>query len=451
MTKTIEKRNFYKKLLQLAVPIMVHQLLINSASFVDTIMIGQLGAESVAAVGLANQMFFLINLIYFGLGSGSGVLMSQFWGAKNQNGFKKAFVLAITTSSIFALIFSFSSFFFPRQIMSFFIKDEQVIILGIQYLKIVSISYFFSSIAFIYATAFRSIHNTKIPLFVALLSLSINTLGNYVLIFGIGPFPKLGVQGAAISTTFCRFVEGALLIGLTYKKKNSALRLNKNSNLVFTKIFIKKFFKASSPVVLNELTWALGMVAYKYAFSKMGTNAIAAVQVTESITGLFFVVIMGFSMAASIMIGNKVGEKEYEVAQIMSNRFLFISLISGVLMGLLLLVSAPVLTRLFSLNDTVSTLIIKTLFYYSFLFPLKFVVTVIIVGIIRGGGSTTFAFLSEALCVWLIGVPSVFIAIFIFDLPLPLVYLVMSLEEVAKTIIGFIKIKSKTWIKDFTQ
>jgi putative MATE family efflux protein len=450
MTIKTEKRTFYKKLFQLAIPIMLHQLLLNSASFIDTIMIGQLGAASVAAVGLANQMFFLINLIYFGLGSGSGVLMSQFWGAKNITSFRKSFILAIITSSIFALFFSISSFFFPRQIMTFFTHDEIVVALGVKYLKIVSISYFFSSVGFIYATAFRAIHNTKVPLFIATLSLSFNTIGNYLLIFGIGPFPQLGVEGAAISTALARFIEVTLLIFLSHRKKNESLKLNKFTSYSFSKPFIKKFYKTSSPVVLNELTWALGMVAYKYAFSKMGTTALAAVQVTESITGLFFVVAMGFSMAASIMVGNKVGEKEYDIAQTISNRFLIISILSGVIMGLILLVSAPFLTHLFSLNSEISTLIIKTLNYFAFLIPLKFLVTVIVVGIVRGGGSTTFAFLTEALCVWLIGVPSVFIAIFVFNLPLPFVYLVMGLEEVVKTIIGLYKLKSRTWIKDFT-
>ncbi len=450
MTLTIEKKDFYKKLFHLSIPMMLHQLLLNSVSFIDTIMIGQLGSQSVAAVGLANQMFFLINLIYFGLGSGSGVLMSQFWGAQKINDFKKTFVLAIISSSLFAFIFSFTSFFFPEAIMSFFTKDTEVIKLGSQYLKIVSISYFFSSIGYIYATAFRSIHNSKLPLFVATLALTLNTVGNYILIFGIGPFPKLGVQGAAISTTFCRFVEVFLLIAFSYSKKNPDIGLKRIKSFIFTLPFIKKFLKTSSPVVLNELTWALGMVAYKFAFAQMGTQVVAAVQVTESITGLFFIVAMGFSMSASIMVGNKVGEKQYELAQSYSNRFLILSIISGVLVGMLLFFSAPLLTHLFRLENDVSQLIIKTLSFFAFLIPLKFLVTAIIVGIIRGGGSTTFAFITEAISVWCIGVPSVFIAIFIFKLPLPYVYLVMSLEEVFKTSIGLYKIKSKTWIKDFT-
>jgi len=192
------------------------------------------------------------------------------------------------------------------------------------------------------------------------------------------------------------------------------------------------------------------MVAYKFAFAQMGTQVVAAVQVTESITGLFFIVAMGFSMSASIMVGNKVGEKRYELAQVYSNRFLFLSIISGAIVGILLFFSAPFLTHLFRLENNVSQLIITTLSFFAFLIPLKFLVTAIIVGIIRGGGSTTFAFITEAISVWFIGVPSVFIAIFIFKLPLPYIYLVMSLEEVFKTIIGLYKIKSKTWIKDFT-
>ncbi|MGD1820357.1 MAG: MATE family efflux transporter [Pleomorphochaeta sp.] len=447
---TTEKRGFYKKLIQLSVPIMLHQLLLNSASFVDTIMIGHLGAKSIAAVGIANQMFFLINLIYFGLGSGSSVLMSQFWGAKKTLNFQKTIVLAILTSSVFALIFSISSFFFPEKIMQFFTHDETVITLGVQYLKIVSISYIFSSIGFIYATAFRATHNTQLPLFIATLALTINTIGNYLLIFGIGPFPELGVQGAAISTAFCRFLEVFLLISFSYKKKYSEISLNNLKVFKLTKEFIKNFYKACSPVILNELTWALGMVAYKYAFSKMGTNILAAVQVTESITGLFFVVAMGFSMSASIMIGNKIGEKNYPLSQTYAIRFNYLSILSGIGVGLILYFVAPVLTKAFSLGDDVSILIIKSLSVYAFLLPLKFLVTAIIVGILRGGGSTTFAFLTEALCIWLIGVPSVFIAVFVFNVSLPVVYLVMSLEEISKGIIGLLKIKRKTWIKDFT-
>ena len=447
---TSEKKTFYKKLFQLSLPIMIHQLLLNSMSFIDTLMIGQLGAKSVAAVGIANQMFFLINLIYFGLGSGSSVLLSQFWGAKKNIEFKKTFLLSIIFSSIIATLFSISSYFFPEQIMQFFTIDKNVIRLGATYLKVVSISYFFSSVGFMYATAFRASHNTRLPLYIATIALSINTIGNYLLIFGIGPFPELGVKGAAISTTFCRFLEVFLLISFSYTKKNKHLNLQGLKTITYTKEFITKYIKGCSPVVLNELTWALGMVAYKFAFSKMGTNVLAAVQVTESITGLFFVVAMGFSMSASIMVGNKVGEKNYNLAQSYAIRFNYISFISGAIVGLILYISAPFLTHFFVLEKNITILIIKSLTIFALLLPIKFLTTAIIVGTIRGGGCTTYAFILEALSVWLIGVPSVFISIFILKLPLPMIYLAMGLEEIGKTIIGVIKISKKTWIKDFT-
>lgn len=445
-----EKKAFFSKLLKLALPMMIHQLLINSVSFVDTIMIGRLGAESVAAVGLANQMFFLISLLTFGLGSGASVLMSQFLGANKINSFKRSFILAIISSFAFSLLFFLSSFFFPTQIMSFFAEDKEVISLGVQYLKIVSFSYFFSTVGYIYATAFRTIHNTKLPLFVATFALSINTVGNYLLIFGIGPFPELGVEGAAISTAFSRLLEFSLLIGMSYRKKNKMLRITKHLNINFTKPFVKKFFFASSPIVLNELTWALGMVAYKYAFSKMGTSSIAAVQVTESITGLFFVVSMGLSAASSIMIGNKIGEKEYELAQLFAKRFVVIAFSFGFLMSIFLAISAPLLTSFFGLEKSISNLIIQSLYAFSLILPIKFLANVVIVGIIRGGGSTAFILIAETICVWLIGVPAVFISVFLLKLPLPTIYLITGIEEITKTLIGIFKIKSKTWIKDYT-
>ncbi len=445
-----EKKQFYKKLFQLSLPMMLHQLLLNSVSFIDTLMIGQLGANSVAAVGLANQMFFLINLIYFGLGSGTGVLLSQFWGANKIKEFKSTFVLALIFSSTFALFFFIASFFAPTFIMQIFSQEEEVINQGVSYLRIVSISYIFSAIGYIYSTAYRAAHNTKLPLFIATIALSINTIGNYLLIFGIGPFPELGVKGAAISTTFCRFLEVFLLIMLSYNEKNKIIGIKNPKQIRFKKEFIAKFIKGSSPVVLNELVWALGMVAYKFAFSRMGTNVLAAVQVTESITGLFFVVAMGFSMSDSIMIGNKVGEQKYDLAQTYATRFNYLSLISGAIVGLILFISAPFLTHFFSFDETTILLINKTLTIFALLLPIKFLTTAIIVGTIRGGGSTTFAFLLEAACVWGIGVPCVYISIFVLKLPLPMVYLAMGIEEVGKTLIGLKKIKNKTWIKNLT-
>ena len=412
-----EKKQFYKKLFQLSLPMMLHQLLLNSVSFVDTLMIGQLGASSVAAVGLANQMFFLINLIYFGLGSGTGVLLSQFWGANKIKEFKSTFTLAIIFSSIFALTFCLTSFFAPNYIMGFFTKETEVINQGVSYLKIVSVSYIFSAVGYIYSTAYRSSHNTKLPLYIATIALTMNTIGNYLLIFGVGPFPELGVKGAAISTTFCRFVEVFLLIVLSYREKNKVIGIRNLKQIRFTKPFVIKFIKGSSPVVLNELVWALGMVAYKFAFSRMGTNVLAAVQVTESITGLFFVVAMGFSMSDSIMIGNKVGEKKYDLAQVYAIRFNYLSLISGAIVGLILFISAPFLTNFFSFDSNTILLINRTLSIFALLLPIKFLTTAIIVGTIRGGGSTTFAFLLEAICVWGIGVPCVYISIFILKLP----------------------------------
>ena len=184
----------------IALPVVFQGLLTNSLSFVDTLMIGQLGEEAIAAVGLANQMFFLISLLFFGISSGSSIFLSQFWGAGNENNIKRVMGLSATVAFFGAAIAAIGSFLFPVQLMHIFTYDPVVVNYGVSYLKIVAISYVFTAISNVLSTALRVIGHAKIPLGVALFSLTMNAIGNYLLIFGVGPFPELGVAGAAIAT-----------------------------------------------------------------------------------------------------------------------------------------------------------------------------------------------------------------------------------------------------------
>ena len=170
-------------------------MLNNSLSFVDTVMIGQLGEASIAAVALANQMFFLISLLYFGVCSGASIFLSQFWGAGNRTNIQKVLGLSVPVAGIAALVMAIASLLFPTQIMRIFTDDSTVVLRGSEYLRVVALSYLFSAISQILATALRVIGYAKTPLKVALFALTFNAVGNYFLIFGIGPFPAWGVAG----------------------------------------------------------------------------------------------------------------------------------------------------------------------------------------------------------------------------------------------------------------
>jgi putative MATE family efflux protein len=441
---------FRKTMLGIAAPITLQILLSNSLSLVDTLMVGRLGEAEVAAVGLANQMFFLIFLIFFGITSGTAIFVSQFWGDRDERGIHNVVGLSLAGVLIFAVPFTLASLIFPAQLMRVFTPDPAVISLGVDYLRWVAPSYILSGISFAFAMALRSIERPRIPLLSTAISMGLNTVLNLVLIFGLLGFPALGVKGAAIATLISRGVEPLVMITLIYRRRLPvAARLKEY--LGFDAVLVKKFFATVGPVLLNEATWSLGMVMYKIVFSRMGTAVVAAANITESIQGLFFVVLMGTGNTAAIMIGKKIGEGKREEAGRFARLFLVQGVILGVGLGILMSAAAPVLVLLLRMQPETVVLVRLTLFALGFLVPIKSFNLHMIVGILRSGGDTKFSFLIEFLGVWGIGVPLAFFSGLVLDLPLPAVYLILGTEEAVKLIITAYRFRSGKWINDLTR
>jgi putative MATE family efflux protein len=436
-------------MLSIALPVVFQGLLTNSLSFVDTLMIGQLGENAIAAVGLANQMFFLISLLFFGISSGSSIFLSQFWGAKNETNIKRVIGLSVTVAFLGASFAAIVSYFFPTQLMHIFTYDPVVVSYGVSYLKIVAISYIFTAISNVLSTALRVIGHAKIPLAVALFSLSMNAIGNYLLIFGVGPFPELGVAGAAIATTFSRFAEVALLLYITYKK-HPVLAIKDRTAFKWDKAFLHLILPTSMPVIFNEIFWSLGMTTYKVAFSRIGISALAAVNVNEAIANLFFVAMMGISNATLIMIGIKIGEGRTDLAKLYSKRFIIIALITGLGAGALQALMAPWFATLFNIPDEVRRMAILCLLVSAAILPIKSINMAVIVGILRAGGDTRFSMFAEMFGVWAVGVPLAFFGVLVLNLNIWQVYLLLSLEEFTKLVLGLVRIKQGRWVTDLT-
>ena len=440
-------RAFLKNMLIIATPIMLQMLLVNSLSMVDTMMIGRLGETEVAAVGLANQMFFLVFLTFFGITSGTGIFVAQFWGDRDEEGIHHVVGLSLVGSLMFAIPFALTSLMIPEQLMRIFTPDAAVVELGASYLRIIAPSYVFSGIAFSFAMALRSVEKASIPLIATAVSMVLNTILNLLLIFGLAGFPALGVRGAAIATCIARGVELVVIIALIYGKK-LPVAAGLRGYFGFDRQMVQRFIRTAGPVLLNEIAWSLGMVVYKVVFARMGTDVIAAANVTESIQGLFFVVLISSGNTAAIMIGKKIGEGDQEGARDYAGRFIVQSVMVGILMGLLMSASAPLLVRLLKLRPETIALVRLTLIALGTLIPIKAFNLHMIVGILRSGGDTTFSFITELIAVWGIGVPIAFAAGIVFRLSLPEVYLLVGLEEAFKLLITAWRFRSGKWLND---
>lgn len=445
-----DSRHFYQQMLTIAIPITIQNLIVTSLNTLDTVMISTLGAQTIAGVGLANQIFFLFMLISFGIGSGASVMISQYYGRENMQQVRKINALASMLSMLTGLIFSFLAVVFPRQILGMMIQDPEVILQGTKYLKVVAWSYVITGFSFANGISLRSTGNPRGPLHASIISFIFNAFFNYALIFGVMGFPRLGVVGAAVGTIIARIVEFLMIIYVS-RTYGGPLSGSLKDMLQFTKDDFQQFFTITTPVILNETIWALGQVMYNVSYAIVGTEATAAIQVVVAIQNIAFVIIRGLSNACSIMLGNDIGRGHVDRVQSYAWRFLRMGLIAGVIIGAILHLTPQLTLGLFgSLSPSVYNTAQSLLKVMGVLFIIKAFNSILIVGVLRGGGDTRYSMLVELFCVWLIGVPLAYFGASYFHLTIEWVVILATMEEVVKTCIAIFRVKSAKWIHEMS-
>jgi putative MATE family efflux protein len=442
-------KNFYKTMLVLALPIVAQNIILSSLNLVDNIIIGGLNAAAIAAVGLANQYFFLLNLVLFGICSGSSIFIAQFWGNRDIKNIKRVLGLCLITGVTASAIFTVLGLIFPRQILKLFSNDADVIKMGSDYLRIIVFSYVLSAVSFSYSFALRSIRQVKTPMYVSAVALVINTFLNFSLIYGMFGLPRLGIRGSAIGTLIARTVEMTLLLFIVYKNK-LPIAASFNELLDLSGEFVKRFYKVTSPVILNESVWALGVSIYSVVYAHMGTDVIASTTISSTVERIIWVIFLGLGNACAIMIGNKIGEGKEEEIFLSARRFIVIIPLSAAVMGVVVYFISPVFLMAYNISPIVLEYARKNLIVFSIFLAFRSFNFTSIVGILRSGGDTTFSLLIDLGGVWLVGVPMACLGGILLKLPIYYVYAMVSCEELFKMVLGLPRILSKKWINNLT-
>ena len=216
---------FYKRLMALALPMMLQNIITNALGFIDTFMVGLVGSNELSAVTAANTPIFLLQACVFGLMSGLMVLVTQYWGQQDMESINRCMgvilYIAFGLSTAAALLL----FFFPEQVMSVVTNNPLLIELGAPYLKIVGIGYVFNAPSSVYIGMQRSTENPVLGTKVFCCSMLLNTFLNYVLIFGKIGAPALGIIGAALATTLSRVAEFLIVITFLHLKRERSFLL----------------------------------------------------------------------------------------------------------------------------------------------------------------------------------------------------------------------------------
>ncbi|MBU5311318.1 MATE family efflux transporter [Tissierella carlieri] len=450
MKKTLKDKRFFLAILTLVIPITLQNLISSSLNMVDNLMIGRLGESSIAAVGLVNQYFFIFMLCLTGINAGAGIFMSQFWGKKDISNIRKMLGLDMILSLIVSFLFFIPASLFPREIIKIFTKDTEVINLGVQYIRIISVTFVLTSITQAYSTTLRCIGIARLPMFGSLIGVLTNAFLNWVFIFGHFGFSAMGVAGAAIATSIARLVEMIFIIVCAYKSNSVIPRKLKNI-IGFDHEFVKMYFKTSSSVIVNELVWSIGLSVYSIIYAKIGIREVASMQIASTINNLFMVFSIGLANAAAIMIGNKIGAGEEKIAINYAIKLGIFAPIVGLITGISLWIASPAVVGLFKINKDTLDITITVLKIMAFFAPLRFFNVLMIVGIFRGGGDTTYSMLVQLGTIWCFAIPAGFIAATYFKLPLEKVFFIISLEEVVKIFFEAKRLRSKKWIRNVVE
>lgn len=448
MRTIFKDKTFLKAMIAIALPITLQNLVASSVNMLDTLMITSLGEESLAAVGLANQVFFFYAVTIFGVATGSSVFVSQFWGKGDVKNIGRILGISLAITSVLGALFTLAALFVPEFIMKIFSEDSEVIRLGVDYLRIVSLSYIITGISFAYAVASRSIGQAKMPMIASIVSFLVNLIFNYLLIFGKFGFPQRGVKGAAYGTIIARAAEiGLMLYSIYSNKNNNPLAHSFKSMTDWTGDFIRKYFKTAYPVILNEALWSLGTVLYSLAYAKIGTEAAAAVQILNTVQNIFMVLSRGLANACTVMVGNKIGADEEDEAVVYADNFMILSAALGLVLGVLIYFSKDLILIFFrNLTPSMYNTSRNLLIVLAASFFIRSFNGTLIVGVLRGGGDTRFSMLLEMGSVWLVGVPLAFLGALVFRFPVYYVFLLVNIEEIVKAAIGILRVKSKKWV-----
>ena len=440
-------RDFHRKLLRLGLPMALSAVLSSSLQIVDTLMIAQLGDIPVAAVGLANRLTYLLSFFISGITSGAAIFAAQYWGEKNRRGIREDFSLALLLLTPFLLLFFSLAFFLPRWVIGIFSREEAVIAEGASYLRIIAAAYIFQGFSALMASFQKATDRPRIPMTASIVSIGLNMLLNYLLIFGKLGLPKMGVRGAALGTLISACVELCLLLLLPAVRK-APVRLGRGC---FTRphgAFTRSYIRTSAPLMFNEVGWALAVILTQWVYAAMGTAAAAASSVYETIKAFVVVCCVAVGASGSILIGHELGAGNQTGAKDTARRML----ITGILLGLalcpvMLLLIDPLLSLYGELSADAMGNLRVMLIALACLFWIKMCDYNFINGVLRAGGDTKVAAAIDVGGMWLISVPLVFVFGYLLKWELRYVFPLTFIQDAVVALLGYRRYKKEYWLK----
>lgn len=450
----IKNKAFYKNVIAITIPIAIQNLISMATSLMDTVMLGRADNTGVFLSGssLANQPFFILSIINFGLASAATVLAAQYWGRRDTKSIRTIFSIMLKTAFVFASVMAAAVLTVPEKIMGLYSNNPEIISAGTDYLRIIGWAYFLFGLSNTMICMIRSVELVKISVIVNLSSFITNVFLNWVLIFGNLGAPALGIRGAAIATLTARILE--FIITFTYIFFIDKRLCFKPRDLFrFDKTFAKDLLKHGSPVFINEFIWSLGTTLQSAILGHIDYAAgdpVAANSIASMTQQLSTVIIFGIANAAAVIIGKSVGEKSFSRAYEEAKALKVMSYIVGAAACIMILLLKNTIVTFYTVPPQTKALANQLMIAVAFITFFVSISSITIVGILRGGGDTRFCLITEMTALWVIALPLALSGM-LLKLPVAAVLLLMKIDEPLKSIICIIRINRNRWMKSLTR
>lgn len=453
--KFIGDRDFYEYVLRLAVPMIVQNAITSFVSFLDNIMVGQIGTEQMSGVAIVNQLMFVFNICIFGAVSGAGIFGTQFYGKGDYEGQKYAYRFKIYSSALITGLAICLFVFAGDTLISLYLNDSGsvgditlALEYGLEYLAIMVIGLVPFALAQTYISSVRECGQTFVPMIAGVAAVFTNLLLDVILIFGLFGMPALGVKGAAIATVIARFIECIIVVVWTHlhKEKNKFIVGAYNSLLIPKNIFIS-ILKKGTPLMLNEMFWAAGVAVVAQCYAVRGLEVVAAQNISSTISNLFNVVYIQLGGCISIVVGQLLGAGKIEEAKDADNKMIFFSVACCSAVALIMILIGGLFPSIYKTEESIKELATVFIMISAAVMPLcSFCHCTYFT--LRSGGKTGITFLFDSVYSWVLVIPYAYVLANYTSLSIVMVFFLVQFMEIVKAVIGFFMVRSGVWLQN---
>lgn len=445
----MKNKEFNKKLIRLVLPITLQNFLFALVPVADAMMLVRLEQDAMSAVSLATQVNFVLNLFVFAVTMGASMLVAQYWGKGDKDSIEQVWGFSQVILLPVGVLFFLAAFLFPETVMRIFTSETAIIWFGAKYLRIVSVSYMLTCVLQVIQVIMKNTGLVKQVTAISCFMVFANIIMNAIFIYGYFGVPAMGVEGAALATTISSFL--SLVITIIIQAHHHVVCFRIRYIFRIDSNIRQDFIKYTGPVLGNQITWGIGFTTLTVIMGHLGSDAVAANSIVAVVKDLISCFCFALSSGGSIMVGNELGANRMEQAKEYGSRLCKLALYSGILSGLIIFASTPIVLQVVNLSDQAAFYLKWMLVMCVYYMVGRSMNSTVISGIFCAGGDTKFGFLCDTVTMWGVIIPIGALAAFILKVPVLVVFFILNLDELIKLPVVYRHYKKYLWLRNLTR